>query len=137
MKGWIRNALIVAVILVCVGTPLLMHNIQVGSDPQLKILREMAPYWIRAESGGIVLIAEPPNERAMVTYRALLASPADGSGDRHGGSTRSSDHARSYRTAGLLTSRYKGLPTSTRRDALGRNRFSSLRKTHALSASFP
>jgi hypothetical protein len=64
MKVWIRNALIVAVILVCVGTPLLMHNMQVTSDPQLKILREMAPYWIRVESGGIVLVAEPSNERA-------------------------------------------------------------------------
>ena len=83
MKVWIRNALIVAVILVCVGTPLLMHNIQMTSDPQLKTLREMAPYWIRVESGGIVLVAEPPNERAMVAYRALLASPADGSGDSH------------------------------------------------------
>jgi hypothetical protein len=41
MKGWIRNAIIVAVILVCVGTPLLMHNIQLARDPQLKILREM------------------------------------------------------------------------------------------------
>jgi hypothetical protein len=83
MKGWIRNAIIVAVILVCVGTPLLMHNIQLARDPQLKILREMTPYWNRAESGGIVLIAEPPNERAMVTYPALVASPADGSDDSH------------------------------------------------------
>src|SRR5580692_1329934 len=65
MKGWIRKALIVAVMLVCVGTPLLMHNIQLARDPQLKILREMIPYWNRTESGGIELLAEPPNERAL------------------------------------------------------------------------
>lgn len=76
MKGWLRNALIVVVILVCVGTPLLMHNIQVSSDPQLKILRGMTPYWIRAESGGIVLLTEPPNERASSLRKthALSAS---------------------------------------------------------------
>jgi hypothetical protein len=62
MKGWIRKALIVAVMLVCVGTPLLMHNLQLARDPQLKILREMIPYWNRTESGGIELLAEPPNE---------------------------------------------------------------------------
>ena len=65
MKGRIRNALIVAVILVCVGAPLLMHNIKLARDPQLKILREMTPYWNRTESGGIELLAEPPNERAV------------------------------------------------------------------------
>jgi len=83
MKIWIRNTLIVVVILVCVGTPVLMHNLQPTSDPQLKILREMTPFWIRVESGGIVLLTEPPNERPMVTYRALIALPADGSDDSH------------------------------------------------------
>src|SRR5258708_28238251 len=43
----------------------------------------MAPDWNGTESGGIVLMAEPPNEGAMVTSRAWVLSPADGSDDSH------------------------------------------------------
>ncbi|MBV8277662.1 MAG: hypothetical protein JO170_20695 [Verrucomicrobia bacterium] len=79
--NWTSRAFMVAAVLLCIGLPLLMDNIKLANDPQLKILRELMPYWDRTESGGIVLLAEPPKEHAQAVYRTLVDSPADASAD--------------------------------------------------------
>jgi hypothetical protein len=81
MKGWMRIALFVVggvLLLVC---PFLAQNAKLAGDAQLKILREMMPYWNRAESGGIMLLGNPADKEGVAIYRALLGLPTDGSGD--------------------------------------------------------
>ena len=83
MKRWIQRILIVAVVIVCVVGSILRQKANLAYDPQLKTLRQMMPYWDRAESGGIVLLAEPRGTDARVPYRILAGLPADGSNDTH------------------------------------------------------
>jgi hypothetical protein len=81
MKGWMLTASFVVGAVLLLVCPLLVQNAYLAGDAQLKILREMMPYWDRTESGGIVLLGKPADEQAPVTQRALLGLPADGSGD--------------------------------------------------------
>jgi len=58
--------LIVAGIVWLVVCLILTQNADLGGDAQLKILREMKPYWDRTESGGIVLLVNQPTNKRWV-----------------------------------------------------------------------
>jgi hypothetical protein len=77
----VLKASIIVVLCVCCVSLVRADDSSASDDPQLKILRQMMPYWDNAESGGIRLLGGPSRSAALVAYRTLAGLPADGSGD--------------------------------------------------------
>src|ERR1700745_1479679 len=79
-KPLLKTSIIVTLCVCCMSLAR-AEDSSSSDDPQLKILRQMMPYWDDAESGGIRLIGGPSRSAALIAYRTLAGLPVDGSGD--------------------------------------------------------